>query len=282
MCLHNIHKYTFHHTNTPTYPTEMMHTPTPIFYDTYDNVCMCTYTQNNMFVYVLLVCSMIISPHNTCIWRRGLTVQAGEVTASAWMDRKMVTVMSTNSQPSAAGTVLRKQKDGTHIHVPCPESIISYNKFMGGVDRGDQLRGYYSCRSKRRKFYKYIFFFLLDVAITNAYILTSHYSPSHSFKNIKSFRLQLAKELIGEYCSRRRRGRGGTVIRPLPFRHYPIRIDDGKPGPRYPRGPCAFHNDVHHRRVLSSWFCRECGKWLCHNGDPSSDCFMQWHTRHLI
>ena len=81
-----------------------------------------------------------------------LTVQAGEVTAAAWMDRKMVTIMSTNSQPSAARTVLRKQKDGTRIHVPCPESIISYNMFMGGVDRGDQLRGYYSCRSKVENF----------------------------------------------------------------------------------------------------------------------------------
>ena len=67
------------------------------------------------------------------------TVQKGKVSASAWMDRKAVMVMSTNSQPSAAGTILRKQQDGTHIHVPYPESIISYNKYMGGVDRGDQL-----------------------------------------------------------------------------------------------------------------------------------------------
>ena len=28
---------------------------------------------------------------------------------------------------------------------------------MGGVDRGDQVRGYYSCRTKCRKFYKFIF-----------------------------------------------------------------------------------------------------------------------------
>ena len=45
------------------------------------------------------------------------------------------------------------------------------------------------------------------------------YCPSCPFPNINSFRLQLAKELIGEYCSRRRHGRGGTVIRPLPNHH---------------------------------------------------------------
>ena len=53
---------------------------------------------------------------------------------------------------------------------PLSRRIISYKKFMGGVDRGNQLRGYYSCRTKSRKFYKYIFTFLLDVAITNSFL----------------------------------------------------------------------------------------------------------------
>ncbi len=49
---------------------------------------------------------------------------------------------------------------------------------------------------------------IIDVAITNAYILMK--SSRRSFKDFKSFQLQLAKDLIGEYCSRRHRGRGGT------------------------------------------------------------------------
>ena len=207
-----------------------------------------------------------------------LTVQADKVSASAWKDRKVVMVMSTNSQSSSCGTVTRKQKDGSSIEVPCPESIILYNRFMGGVDHGDQLRGYYSCRTKSRKFYKYIYFFLLDVAITNIYILLSKFSTC-SFKDVKSFRLLLAKQLIGEYCSRRRRGRGRRVIHPLPFRHYPIRLDDPSDGPRHCRGPCALHRDNHHRRVLSTWYCCECDVFLCHNGEPSCDCFMKWHAR---
>ena len=79
-----------------------------------------------------------------------------------------------------------KQLGGT---VPCPASIIAYNKFMGGVDCGDQLRGYYRCRSKSGKFYKCIFFFLFDVTITNTCIwLTS--LGSYPFKDFKSLRLQ--------------------------------------------------------------------------------------------
>ena len=100
-----------------------------------------------------------------------------------------------------------------------------------------------------------------DVAITNTYILLKS-SGSCPFKDFKSFRLQLAKDLIGEYCSRRRRGRGGTVIHPLPFRHFPIRLDND--GPRRPRGNCALHRDVHHRRVSTTWFCREWGVAMPH------------------
>ena len=72
---------------------------------------------------------------------------------------------------------------------------------MGGVDRGDQLRGYYNCKVKSRKFYKYIFYFLLDVSITNAFILYKNFRSSPTFNTIKKFRLQLARELIGGYTS---------------------------------------------------------------------------------
>ena len=119
------------------------------------------------------------------------------MTATAWMDRRVVTAMSTTSQPSATGTVLRWQKDGTCISVPCPESIIIYNRYMGGVDRGDQLRGYYNCKVKSRKFYNYIFYFLFDVSITNLFILYKNFRSSPAFNTIKKFRLQLARELIG-------------------------------------------------------------------------------------
>ena len=197
------------------------------------------------------------------------------------MDRKIVMAMSTVCHPDESGTVPRRMQDGSRIPIPCPESIIRYNKYMGGVDRGDQLRGYYSCRTKSRKFYKYIYTFLLDVAITNSYVLMKDFSPECPFSNYKSFRLQLAKELVGDYCSRRRRGRGGMVIRTLPYRHFPTTMEDESNQPKRKRGRCALHAATH-VRATSTWYCRECSVWLCHTGDPSSDCFLKWHTQHHI
>ena len=108
------------------------------------------------------------------------------------------------------------------------------------VDRGDQLRGYYCCRTKSRKFYKYIFYFLLDVAITNAFILMKKHTNKGSKMTIKDFRLELASELIGDYCSRRRRGRtSSSSIRSLPLRHFPVKVNDDSCPTKRKRDNCA-------------------------------------------
>ena len=71
-----------------------------------------------------------------------------------------------------------------------------YNNNMGGVDNNGQLRGYYHVRLKCRKFYKYIFWFLFDVAIVNSFILCKHFTHL-GIRDMKTFRTQLAKSLIG-------------------------------------------------------------------------------------
>ena len=185
--------------------------------------------------------------------------------------------MFSNAQPSATSSVLRRQKDHNRTPVTCPESILLYNKYMGGVDRGDQLRGYYSCRTKSRKFYKYVFYFLYDVAVTNAYILQKNFCPESTYRRMKEFRLQLARELIGDYSSRRRAGRRPTLITTLPLRHFPVRVHGESQSAKFRRGRCA-HCKASHCRKDSTWFCRECQVWLCHDGDHQGDCFLQWHT----
>ena len=219
---------------------------------------------------------------NVCVQsHRGdsLTLQSGNVCATAWMDRRVVMAMSTGCDPLAVGSVQRREKDGSRVPVRCPESIILYNQYMGGVDRGDQKRGYYHCRTKSHKFYKYIFKFLLDVSITNTYILQCD-SGTSSFSNIKEFRIELGKMLIGDYSSRRRPGRSGGVIRPLPLRHFPIKIKHPANEKLHKRGRCE-RCKARHKRVDSVWWCQECGVWLCHTGDSESDCFLIWHTTRI-
>ena len=184
--------------------------------------------------------------------------------------------MFSNAQPTATVSVLRRLKDHTHTPISCPKAVQLYNKYMGGVDRGDQLREYYACRTKSRKFYRYIFYFLFDIAITNAHILQKNFCPENVHKNVKEFRLQLARELMGDYSSCCRAGRRPSQIITLPLRHFPIRIPDESHRKNFKRGRCAYCKESHLRKD-TTWFCRECEVWLCHNGDVHGDCFLQWH-----
>ncbi len=139
---------------------------------------------------------------------------------------------------------------------------------MGGVDRGDQMRGYYRCPTKYHKFYMYIFSFLMDVCITNSYILYKRYSSSPTNKTSLAFRLQLAEELIGDYASKKRAGTS-TAVKTLPIAHFPLHHQDRR------RGRCYVCKTKNIRRD-SLWFCQACQKWFCHTGS-STDCFMTWH-----
>ena len=185
--------------------------------------------------------------------------------------------MATGYDPFNVGSVQRREKDGTRIPVPCPDSIIMYNKHMGGVDRGDQKRGYYQCRTKSHKFYKYIFYFLLDVSITNTFILMRE-STECNFSNIKEFRMELAKMLVGDYSSRRRPGRGGGITHSLPLRHFPIKVKHTQHLKWHKRGRCERCKALN-KRVDGVWWCQECSVWLCHTGDADTDCFLVWHTK---
>ena len=107
--------------------------------------------------------------------------QRGDLVASVWMDKKPVTMLSTPSQAEDSHTALRRQRDGTRVPVQCTDAVVLYNKYMAGVDKGDQIRQYNRVRTRCYKYYKYIFCFLFDVSITNSFHL--HPPPCHPVIN---------------------------------------------------------------------------------------------------
>ena len=144
------------------------------------HTCMwkCIYAYTYMCTHIHIMCVCVCVHLFIIIYhlqqRRLQDCSEGPSCWQCMADNKVLTVLSTTSQPVATGTVHRQKKDGSRAPVECPDNIILYNKYMGGIDRGDQLRGCYCCRTKSRKFYKYQFYFLFDVAITNAFILYKH------------------------------------------------------------------------------------------------------------
>jgi hypothetical protein len=60
------------------------------------------------------------------------------MTAIVWQDKRTVQLLSTNSDPLNDGAVKRKtSKNNEEVEIPCPQAIINYTKYMGGVDISD-------------------------------------------------------------------------------------------------------------------------------------------------
>ena len=197
------------------------------------------------------------------------------LTVCVWQDTRPVTACSTFCQSVPMDEVQRKLKTGEHKIFPYPDAITTYNKYMGGVDRNDQLREYYHVRLKSRKYYKYLFWMLFDVGITNALII-SRYNPNlnSDTRNVKSFRVALAHQLMEGYCSRKTRGRRPTVIHTKRFRgeHFPL-LGDGK------QHRCHFCY-LQGIRKDTKWYCKECDLYLCHKG-CNTECFYVYHNNYV-
>ena len=123
--------------------------------------------------------------------------------------------------------VKRTAKDGSRLIIPCPDSIKLYNAYMGGVDLFDFRRKTYSCSRKSKKWWLRLFYFLVDMATTNAYII---YKEQRNVKlTQKDFILQVANRLMSSHSSRKR-----AAVLSIPSctglleRHFPDRQESTK------------------------------------------------------
>ena len=109
----------------------------------------------------------------------------------AWRDKKAnkpVYVTSTKGKVENV-TVKGKQK---------PAVIHSYNFSMNGCDRADQMVGYYGLQTRKsKKWWKKIFYWILEITCSNAYILCqlSQENERKKYKGLKIFKLRLIDEL---------------------------------------------------------------------------------------
>ena len=81
---------------------------------------------------------------------------------------------------------------------------------MGGVGRGDQLRT--AVELKVESF--------MNTFITFCWTLLS---PTHLCCTRTMLPTSWRRKLIGDYCSRRKAGRQGSLLHPLPLRHFPVK-----------------------------------------------------------
>lgn len=120
-----------------------------------------------------------------------------DITAVLWRDRRDVFVLSSMHNRSVE-VVLKRPKGGREkIPIPCPSCICDYNRYMGGVDLADQQLSYYSLTQRRTiKWWKKVFWRLIDIAIINSWIVFRSNNSHSKIRSQRDFRLVLVGQLV--------------------------------------------------------------------------------------
>jgi hypothetical protein len=119
-----------------------------------------------------------------------------EILAVKFHDKRDVDMLSTIHE--AKMSVLNKRDRETREYVVKPTCIVEYISLMGGVDLSDQMAQYNTCLRKITKWYKKLFFHLLNLAIINAYLLYVKFNTDEKKLNSHDFRMALVRALINE------------------------------------------------------------------------------------
>lgn len=144
-------------------------------------------------------------------------------------DRKSVLLLSTVEDVQLEEVESRKKRwDGEVVRRP--RLVNQYNKYMGGVDRADQLLSYSPFKVKTLKWWKRVWFHMVNVALTNSFILYRERTDDRVLKDGRTFRKDIVQSMVEkEYGATERRPRGrpstsdNSVTR-LSGRHFPTRI----------------------------------------------------------
>ncbi|XP_043923844.1 piggyBac transposable element-derived protein 5-like isoform X2 [Protopterus annectens] len=203
--------------------------------------------------------------------------QSGPLLATAWKDNRTVFLLSTNTDPiELQSTICKRQQEGTHVQIPCPSHLPRYKNYMSGMDVAGQLCTKYTTGRRAVKWWIYLFWFLWDVAVTNAFILfrdSENHQVHSQYGNIRRrtqlvFReelstLMLARQLSGSMVYRKRRAPVKGMNMPLQSGpHYPIRMLKAR------CQSCLLQK----KRTEPSQGCMACGINLC------IDCFAAYHN----
>ena len=97
---------------------------------------------------------------NTEAYQKGESsfLKHNNLTVMRWRDKRDLFALSTFHGNSVEDDMPRK-----------PEIILSYNQFMNGVHRNDQLLTYYSLNVKSIKWWKKVFWRLFELSIVNIF-----------------------------------------------------------------------------------------------------------------
>ena len=153
-----------------------------------------------------------------------------------------------------------------------PAAVHDYNQHMRGVDRMDQMVAYYSFGRKSIKWWRKVFFWMVEVMVNNAHILYTRHTSSQRKLPMVEFRRELAVSLCQDLPARTTttHHRHDDTLERLRGQHFPDKA------PKRKDCRVCSQRGAGGERHLTNTICGTCSDHppLCIEG-----CFKKYHTR---
>lgn len=185
------------------------------------------------------------------VWRQK---QNSPLVATSWMDKKPVHFLCTCAD-AVHTTSVKRWIGGVRKEVPCPDVVPLYIRTMRGVDVFSQRQSYNKIGRRSRKWFFSLVWFLVDVALHNAYVLHQQKHHKQNYDE-KAFRKTLMQLFVDDFCGRHKAAASNK--RPRDSQHLLAHGNE--------RGPCSLCRarvgaGGHNRR--SHYSCVDCNIFLC-------------------
>jgi len=202
------------------------------------------------------------------------TLQKGtsNLTATVWKDKRLVYTLSTLSDPAVIVDAQRRVGSAI-VPIHQPQSVCQYNKYMGGVDLHDQMRMKYDVGRNGKKWWKYLFWFLVNCCAVNAYIVyrsVSRRTTSRKRFRQLDFRMELVRDLVAGFTKRKRPASEPTYVGLVHQENVHGHVHGKLPGPKR---RCRYHLKQLQQRRETVYGCTVCNVHLCKDG-----CHSRFHN----
>jgi len=155
-----------------------------------------------------------------------------------------------------------------------PVAVMHYNESMGPIDKTDMLLSSVECVRRTIKWYKKLFFHLIDLSLLNAY---SAYKTCTGLKiSLADFQFQLIREIFKKYAKQKQNicRRSNTCFpERLQGRHFPSTVPPTSKKVK-PQRKCLVCQNKYNKRKDTTYMCIKCDVGLC-----PVPCFEIYHTQ---
>ena len=199
------------------------------------------------------------------------------ILAIKWLDRREVCMLTTLHKNQMKKTDKTNRQTGENIMKP--HCIVEYNQNMGAVDKTDMMITSIESVRKTIKWYKKLFFHMLDITVLNSHCLYNMQFGKNM--TLADFQLTLIRQIIQKYhtpkTTGRKKGRPSAGDQPMRLieRHFPSLVPPTEKKKNAARicHVCSNTTLEQKKRKESRYMCAKCDVGLC-----VYPCFEKYHT----